>query len=185
MHFQIARALFVPSLMYEVAAWCATSRRWWDRVDDHLILGALPTFWHVPHLHASGVRRVINLCTEYGGPGETYRRYGIEQLRLPTYDFTPPTLETIERAVAEIGRTAASGETIYLHCKAGRGRSATVAVCWLMHRDGLSAVDAEGRLRRIRSQIDRDLHRRRVVIEFSENLRRRFDDSSASFGTTI
>lgn len=32
------------------------------------------------------------------------------------------------------------GEKVYVHCKAGHGRAAAVALCWLMHEnDGFTA----------------------------------------------
>lgn len=171
MNAHLARALFVPSLLCEAATSLVTSRRWWDRIDDRLILGALPTTWHVAQLADLGVRRVINLCNEYPGPTAAYRRYQIEQLRLPTVDFTPPTLNSVIQAAQIVQQAAAADESVYLHCKAGRGRSATVAICWLMQSQGVSAEEAEGRLRRIRPHIDRDLHRRAVVAAFADRLK--------------
>ena len=41
----------------------------------------------------------MNTCEEYAGPIEAYAAAGIEQLRIPTTDFHPPTLADIERAV--------------------------------------------------------------------------------------
>lgn len=172
MNAQLARALFVPSLLCEAATTLVTSRRWWDRISDELILGALPATWHVPQLAALGVRRVINLCNEYLGPTDSYRRFKIEQLRLPTVDFTAPTIDAVNQAVRAMQQAQAADETVYLHCKAGRGRSATVAVCWLIQSQNISAEEAEARLRRIRSHIDRNLHRRAVVAAFSEQQKR-------------
>jgi atypical dual specificity phosphatase len=37
-----ARTTFLPSLAYNVFMEKVSSRRWWDRIDDHVILGALP-----------------------------------------------------------------------------------------------------------------------------------------------
>lgn len=38
----LARLLFYPTLAYNVAMEKVSSRRWFDRVDDTVILGALP-----------------------------------------------------------------------------------------------------------------------------------------------
>ena len=167
---RLARALFIPSLLGEAATALVTSRRWWDRIDDVVILGALPTTWHVAQLHDLGVRRVINLCNEYAGPRAAYARHGIEQLRLPTPDFSPPTLDSVRQALALIEQAEAAQESVYLHCKAGRGRSATVAVCRLMQTNSISAEEAEARLRAIRPHVDRRLHRRPVVAAFARTL---------------
>ena len=39
---------------------------------------------HVDEMHAKGVVGVINMCGEYRGPLEDYKRLGIEELWLPT-----------------------------------------------------------------------------------------------------
>ena len=37
-----ARASFIPTLAYNVFMQRLSNRKWWDRVDDTVILGALP-----------------------------------------------------------------------------------------------------------------------------------------------
>ena len=41
-----ARVTFLPTLAYNVAMERVSSRRWWDRIDDKVILGALPFRFH-------------------------------------------------------------------------------------------------------------------------------------------
>ena len=100
----------------------------WIEIDQQ---NAFPFASTVPELAAEGVRAVVNTCEEYAGPTEAYEQAQIEQLRIPTVDFTPPTLEMVEQAVEFIKQQIAQGHTVYVHCKAGRGRSATVVACWL------------------------------------------------------
>lgn len=38
----LARASFYPTLFYNVLMERVSARRWWDRIDDNVILGALP-----------------------------------------------------------------------------------------------------------------------------------------------
>lgn len=37
-----ARVSFYPTLFYNICMEKVTARRWYDRIDDHIILGALP-----------------------------------------------------------------------------------------------------------------------------------------------
>jgi atypical dual specificity phosphatase len=167
----VVRLLFHPTLWWNRLLHRALpSRRWWDRIDAHVLLGALPIEHVLPELQAEGVRAVVNLCEEFPGPVEAYARMGIEQLHLPTIDFSPPTLADIERGVAFIQAHAGKGETVYVHCKAGRGRSATVVICWLVKTNGLSPTDAERFVRERRPHIAHGLHRRREVLAFYEHL---------------
>ncbi len=163
------RLLFVPTLLYNLLLErLAPRRRWWDPVEDHVLLGALPLPWLVDDLAAAGVRAVVNTCIEYGGPTSAYARHGIEQLHTPTLDFTPPRLEDIQRAVEFIEIRRRRGETVYIHCKAGRGRSATVALCWLVAHRGLTPPEAQAHLESVRPHVNRALWRREVVQRFAQ-----------------
>lgn len=107
-------------------------------------------------LHALGVRGVVNTCDEYAGPVRTYRAHGIEQLHIPVVDYTSPSVTQIEQAVRFIEEHAARGDKVYVHCKgacylrppaslthiAGKGRSTTVVVCYLMKAHKLTAQQA-------------------------------------------
>ena len=166
----IARALFYPTLGWNLLLNRLTARRWWDRVDGNVILGALPFASDVQTLYDSGVRAVVNTCEEYAGPVDEYARLGIEQFRMPTTDFTPPRLADVRRAVAFIASKADRGETVYVHCKAGRARSATVVACWLMYRYRITANEAVSRLRQVRPHIVKELERRTVVRDFEREV---------------
>ncbi|MCW8131016.1 MAG: dual specificity protein phosphatase family protein [Planctomycetota bacterium] len=169
MRWLIARVLFYPTLAWNLLLKSANPRRrWWDRVDEHVLIGALPFEGDVDALHAEGVRAVVNTCEEYAGPGKAYARLGIAQLRIPTVDFTPPALEDIERAVSFMKERAARGESVLVHCKAGRGRSATVVVCWLIERAGLTPGAAMDLLAEKRPHVMRAVARREVVRAFAE-----------------
>jgi atypical dual specificity phosphatase len=165
----VIRLLFVPSLLYNlVLAQLLPQRRWWDQVDGHVLLGALPLPWLVDDMAAAGVRAVVNTCIEYRGPTQRYTRHGIEQLHTPTLDFTPPTLRDVERAVDFVEAHRSRGETVYIHCKAGRGRSATVALCWLVAHRGMTPTQAQAHLESVRPHVNRSLWERDVVRRFAQ-----------------
>lgn len=59
---------------------------------------------------------------------------GVEQLKIPTIDFTgTPTQENIHKAVKFIIGHRNLNNSVYVHCKAGRTRSAVVVACYLIH----------------------------------------------------
>lgn len=143
-------------------------RHWWDRIDSHVVLGAFPFARDVPALAEEGVAAVVNTCEEYAGPTEQYRKYQIEQMRMPTIDFTHPSYEDVCRAVEFIERQIDNGKTVYIHCKAGRGRSATVAICWLMKAKQISAEEAQAWLTEKRPHVNQHLTSRPVVQRFEQ-----------------
>lgn len=171
MRWLMARLLFYPTLAWNLLLHRLTRRRWWDRIDRNVLLGALPFAAAVPALKAEGVRGVVNTCEEYSGPVAAYGKAKIEQLCIPTVDFTPPRLEDVERAVSFIARHAERGESVYVHCKAGRGRSATVVLCWLIQSQGLTPTEAQRVLQEKRPHVMPYLHEREVVKEFAATRR--------------
>ncbi|WAR04945.1 PTPM1-like protein [Mya arenaria] len=107
------KVAFYPTLFYNVFLSKVSSRRWYDRIDDTVLLGALPfrgmTKWE-------------------------WAAVGVTQLKVPTVDFTAsPSHEKICRAVDFMikYRNEQLG-SVYVHCKAGRTRSATVVACYLV-----------------------------------------------------
>ncbi len=116
----IALALFVPTLLWNLLlARVLRVRHWWDRIDDHVLMGALPFSWDVPKMKQEGVGAVVNTCSEYAGPQQAYDEADIVQLRLPTVDFTAPSLADVERGVAFMDEQIVQGRDVYVHCKAG------------------------------------------------------------------
>ena len=119
------------------------------RLSDTLLGGPMPyTERHVRALTAEGVTAVINLCedSEYWA-GERdlvdaqYGRAGIVEHRLAVTDGATVPAEVLAQAVT----VAASGETVYVHCRGGRERSATVCAAIVSQAERLSAADAVSR----------------------------------------
>ena len=168
----VARLIFVPTLLWNMLLGRVLRlRNWWDQVDDDVFIGALPLPRDVPRLAEEGVRAVVNTCKEYQGPVEQYRQYDIEQLRIPTVDFTPPKLSDVQQAVEFMDQNIAAGKKIYVHCKAGRARSGTVVVCWLIKNHGLTPEQAQRWLLEKRPHANPRLAQRPVVREFARQLK--------------
>jgi atypical dual specificity phosphatase len=154
------------------------SGNYWSRVDEVLFLGAVPLhgyfFNHVEDLYKNGVRGVINCQDEYVGPVEKYKKMGMKQLHIPIVDHVEPTFEELKSAIRFIDEYSLSEDTtiaqVYCHCKGGHGRSAAIAICWLMYRHGLDPVSAQKRLNSIRD-VRKKLHQQPNVLAFWRGLR--------------
>ncbi len=171
-----ARSVFYPTLGWNLLLGRVLNvRRWWDRIDPHVIVGAYPFARDVPGLAQENVRAVVNTCEEYAGPHGDYLAHGIQQLRIPTTDFTHPRLEDIQLAVEFVQTHVAAETTVYIHCKAGRARSATVALCWLMKYRGLTAEAGQQQLLTARPHVNPRLTTRPVVRQFEQSLQQRCD----------
>ncbi|OYP36137.1 phosphatidylglycerophosphatase and protein-tyrosine phosphatase 1 family protein [Rhodopirellula sp. MGV] len=167
-----ARTVFAPTLCWNyLLARVLHVRRWWDRIDEHVIVGAYPFGKDVAGLRGEGVRAVVNTCEEYAGPTIEYHKHGIEQLHIPTTDFTHPRLGDIEAAVEFIQKYKLQNDTVYIHCKAGRARSATVAVCWLMKYRQMTPDQAQQHLLAARPHSNPHIASRPVVKQYEALLR--------------
>lgn len=131
-----AKTYFYPTLPLTYARLALLPPRagLWTAVDDTVLVGAAPCamLGHPRRLRDLGVQGVVNLCAEYAGPSDAFEKLGIEQLRLPTVDHVEPSTEDLATAVDFIGRIQRQGGKVYVHCKAGHGRSAAVAYAWLL-----------------------------------------------------
>ncbi|XP_020592186.1 putative dual specificity protein phosphatase DSP8 [Phalaenopsis equestris] len=152
-----ARFLFYPTLLYNVLRnKIQVEFRWWDEVDQFLLLGAVPFPGDIPHLKQLGVGGVVTLNEPYETlvPTSLYQAYGIEHLVLPTRDYLfAPSFGDICRAVDFIHRNVSRGKTTYVHCKAGRGRSTTIVLCYLVKYRRMTPSAAYEHVRVIRPRV--------------------------------
>jgi atypical dual specificity phosphatase len=151
---------------------------WFERygfaeVADGLWTGAYPVdAGDVVALAAEGVTAVFNLCEddEYD-PGErdavqaALARQGIQEVRLPCVDFGDVRPGVLDEATRVLLAWLDDGERVYLHCRAGWQRSATVAIAVVALRDGVELDEARGRVKRRKPSAEplghqlEDLHR--------------------------
>ncbi|KAF7068887.1 hypothetical protein CFC21_074594 [Triticum aestivum] len=172
-----ARALFYPTLAYSLARDRLSSDfHWWDRIDGtNILLGAVPFPSDVPALHADGVRAVVTLTEPYERlvPKSLYVKHKIENLVLPTTDYLyAPSQKDLREATAFIRGVAEKGESAYVHCKAGRARSATVVMCYLVRYKGMTAEEAKAHVERCRPRVSLAPAQWQAVQDFEDFCRR-------------
>lgn len=113
----------------------------YSRLTERLLAGAMPHAPdHVLQLDREGVRSVINLCEEreyWEDERATvlaaYSAAGIVEHHLPVKDGA-----TVPPAVIDAALMASDGGTVYVHCRGGRERSATVAAALLSASESIS-----------------------------------------------
>lgn len=170
-----ARVTFYPSLFYNVVMEKVSSRRWYDRIDETVILGALPFREMTKQLiDEENVKAVVSMNEDYelslfSNNGEEWKKHGVQFLQLPTVDiFEAPCQEMLQRGVNFIKQFDKSTdeslinesidpskpkESVYVHCKAGRTRSATLVGCYLMTQHGWTPEAAVQYMRSKREHI--------------------------------
>ena len=100
-----------------------------------------------PRLASRGITAVVNMRIEFDdrAAGIAPPRY----LHLPTMDDAAPTLEQLGRGAAFIADEVARGGGVFVHCGAGVGRAATMAVAYLICT-GLTPGQAWEQVRKVR-----------------------------------
>uniref|UniRef100_A0ACD5W3G5 Uncharacterized protein n=1 Tax=Avena sativa TaxID=4498 RepID=A0ACD5W3G5_AVESA len=166
-----ARVLFYPTLLYNVLRnQFEAEFRWWDRVDQCILLGAVPFPSDVPRLKQLGVQGVVTLNEPYETlvPMSLYQAHGIDHLVIATRDYCfAPSLEDICRAIEFIHSNGSQGGTTYVHCKAGRGRSTTIVLCYLIKYRSMTPEAALDHVRSIRPRVLLAPSQWQAVIVFS------------------
>ncbi len=131
---------------------------WYTPLDNNIILGAMPlkTNGHLEELinFAKGKEKlaILTLAEPWEIEKETpfssyvkpkdWERNKVKQLIIETKDHVPLSLEKIEEAVRFIQTQVKQGKKVYVHCKGGRGRSATALVCYYMIKNGWTPKQA-------------------------------------------
>ena len=134
----ITRAVYYPSILWNACCNPVLGRSWYNRIDEHIILGALPLQFMTKGLVKENVKGVISLNEDYElnylyNSEKVWNDSGIQLLRLSTPDlFASPTISQINTALTFIEEIKKSNGSIYIHCKAGKTRSTTVVMCYLM-----------------------------------------------------
>ncbi|XP_069697736.1 phosphatidylglycerophosphatase and protein-tyrosine phosphatase 1 isoform X3 [Periplaneta americana] len=129
----LARVSFFPTLLYNVVMEKVTSRNWYDRIDDKVILGALP------------FRGMTN---------QEWESRGVKFLQLSTTDiFAAPCQKKLQRGVTFINEFVNCDGSVYVHCKAGRTRSATLVGCYLMMKNDWKPEEAVRYMQKCRPHI--------------------------------
>ncbi|XP_046659785.1 phosphatidylglycerophosphatase and protein-tyrosine phosphatase 1-like [Homalodisca vitripennis] len=74
---------------------------------------------------------------------QQWKEQGVEFLQLSTTDiFEAPSQEKLEKGVNFIKKFEGTDQSVYVHCKAGRTRSATLVGCYLMKKHGWKPEEA-------------------------------------------
>jgi protein-tyrosine phosphatase len=145
-------------------------------VADDLLIGAYPQdAGDVAALKDAGVSRVLNLVQdlEYDEGGRdacvlALADAGIEEDRIEIIDYGNLLPGHIELATRKALRWLDDGERVYVHCRAGMQRSATVAAALVMLRDDLDLPAALASIRARKPSANPLSHQRQDLARWWE-----------------
>ncbi|MCC7367736.1 MAG: ADP-ribosylglycohydrolase family protein [Chloroflexi bacterium] len=131
-----------------------------DEIAPNVYAGRAPLFQReVWQLRAAGITHILDLREEREWATAGYRgrsaiaeidALGLTRLHVPVTDVTAPMPHHLDDAVAFIEAALHVGGTVYLHCRAGMQRTASVAGAWYARQQRCSVMDAMRQLRQRR-----------------------------------
>jgi protein-tyrosine phosphatase len=95
------------------------------------------------------------------------RLQGFKVLHLPTIDRTPVKLEDLKTGVTFIDEEVKAGKKVYIHCKYGEGRGASMVIAYLISQ-GMTYQDAFDLVKKVRTFIRPSLAQIERLKEFEE-----------------
>lgn len=178
--------LFVPPTRANLNVFIK-AYRWVELWAHRLVLRARTILNAGPSLRYSHVAPNLYLGGKY--PSSTYklfREWGItgvvsmrktasspapkdiEVLHLPTQDWTPPSIENLEKGAAFINQKIADGGSVYVHCRLGEGRGPTMAAAYLIS-NGFTVEEALAQLSKYRPVASPNARQRKRLAELQEH----------------
>jgi atypical dual specificity phosphatase len=156
----IENAKYQVSLMYNIVSnwYTPTTHEWWTEMDGRIYVGAIPlkdknllAYYykyesHCDQLKELGITDVISMNKEFELNSATllstpvsvddWKKNGIVQHIFETGDFKAISVETINKCITLIENILKDvNKKIYLHCKAGKGRSIIIYACYLIKKN--------------------------------------------------
>jgi atypical dual specificity phosphatase len=129
--------LYEISLLYTLFG----NKEWWNTITPQIVLGAIPLGpHHAQRLKKEGVNAVLTMLEDFELEqgivqpisSDEWAQQGIEHHHIKAVDFTGVPVDQIQQGVAFLENQIRDGKKVYVHCKAGRGRSATIVVAYLL-----------------------------------------------------
>uniref|UniRef100_A0AAV1T895 Protein-tyrosine-phosphatase n=1 Tax=Peronospora matthiolae TaxID=2874970 RepID=A0AAV1T895_9STRA len=173
--------VFHVSLLYNLVLEHEQRRPWWSHIEPRLILGALP-LQDKDHLNLlvqhEGVKAAVtmnqpvellpNFLSTPVSPAEWASEH-VAQCFGSTEDFSSPALDTIEKCVLFLhDQVDVQQNTTYVHCKAGRGRSAVVVVAFLVQYRQMTLDEAFEVVMTKRPHVRLNTSQHEILREFSK-----------------
>jgi atypical dual specificity phosphatase len=171
---------YVCSLIYTQTLTSYGIRDAWNKIDDlPLYLGMIPLVYIKDELLSLKIDCVISLVEPFemeesfaGSPIEhnEWNNNGVRTFAIPTPDYEPLNINTLINTIKIIDDELQNGKTVYIHCKAGVGRSASVVVGYIMKKYKMNVDDAIEYVKKYRSSISLNPKQKETLFEYQKIL---------------
>lgn len=142
-----------------------------DRVTERLYVGGAIPAGEYQRFVDAGITHIVDVRedTEIDTDLALLGQLDIARLQVPVINHTAPTDEQLSKVTEWIGPSD-RGAVVYVHCGAGIGRAATIAVGILLH-EPIPLADAIEKVRKVRPEIHINDDQRAWLRTVEERLR--------------
>jgi hypothetical protein len=141
-------------------------------ITPDVVLGAGPERFGYDTLSRLGIGAVLSLRAEVDDDAAWLASHRIAYKRVLVPDYKGPSDAQMADAVAWIRENVAAGRRVYVHCRAGIGRSATIVAAWLASERGWDDGRAWGFVRARRPVVDHTDDQRASLVRWVRTIRR-------------
>lgn len=174
----VKRGFFESSLL--LTKW--TQKEWWNLITPYnIVLGGIPlkNEGHHNGIRETGVDSILSMVETFEHNSgfwdepmtlEEWEKMGMRVKHVEAVDFTALEQKHFVEGVAFLEKELSEGRRVYVHCKAGRGRSASIVIAYIMKRDGKSFTEALELVTSQRPQININYYQKVAILSYIESL---------------
>lgn len=138
---------------------------WFNEIDDGLYLGAIPLLKEhediiIKKININAIISIIEpyelLCSTVAGKPiqpQYWKERNIEQIFLHTPDFISPSFQILDKGADYINHQLNNQKKVYVHCKSGKGRSASLIAAYYVKYCRLTPEEAQFKIQSKRKVI--------------------------------
>jgi diacylglycerol kinase (ATP) len=139
-------------------------------ITEYMLVGAQPEESDLALLKQAGVGAVLSV-RHHDSLRAAYQAVGLHYVHVPVHDFSPPTTRQLAECRAFIDEQRRANHPVLIHCALGIGRSATVALAYLMV-EGAPLGEALDLLKRQRTAVQPSARQIESAVRFAIAARR-------------
>jgi len=102
----------------------------YSQITNQIFVGAQPKFIGFAYLRFRGITRIVNLRSEESKKAPNFLKF--KSFQIPVTEFSGPNKQEISQAVSWIHEQLILNKKVYIHCKEGVGRAASIVIATLI-----------------------------------------------------
>lgn len=154
---------------------------WWTKIEPYPIyIGALPLKdrGHLKKIPELGVTSILTLVQDFElkniwsyqpVKGNEWLKLGLHYKHIQAVDLVPLKRPILEEGVEYLAQELKEGQVVYVHCRAGCGRSVALVVAYLMEYQNLSLEEAYQLIKEQRPQVNLNKDQKAAVLTYTSS----------------